>query len=193
MYFFSPLAGLPGRFFVATAAVALALALTGCATVPPPNDSMTLAQNLLQGARDAGAADYAPVDLGFAQDKFQLAQAAMAERNYALATDLAQESTADAELASAKARLGAARTQIQAKLKENTRLRSQGEQLVAEQKQVETSAAPAAATSVAPLPVGEMPAPAASVLSAPAAGELQAIPDDGSQPAPSASFQGGQS
>ncbi len=78
MYFFSPLAGLPGRFFVATAAVALALALTGCATVPPPNDSMTLAQNLLQGARDAGAADYAPVDLGFAQDKFQLAQAAMA-------------------------------------------------------------------------------------------------------------------
>lgn len=190
MYFFSPLAGLPDRFRVATVAAALALVLTGCATVPPPNDSMTLAQNLLQGARDAGAADYAPVDLGFAQDKFQQAQAAMAERNYAVATDLAQESTADAELAAAKARLGAARAQIQGKLKENTRLRHQGEQLAAEQKQVERSAVPAAAAS-APPPLGEMPAPAASVLSAPATGGFQAMPDDGPQPASSASIQGG--
>ncbi|NUR22276.1 MAG: hypothetical protein HOQ08_05175, partial [Frateuria sp.] len=40
------------------------LALAGCASVPPPDASMNQAQALLQSARDAGAADYDPVDLG---------------------------------------------------------------------------------------------------------------------------------
>lgn len=192
MHFFSPLAGLPRRFRVATAALALLLALTGCASVPPPNDSMTLAQNMLQAARDADAADYAPVDLGFAHDKFQQAQTAMSERDYAAATDLAQESIADAELAAAKARLGAARAQIQRKLQENARLRHEGEQLAAQQQQMEQSATPAAASSTAPAPVREMPAPAASVLSAPPSGGFQSVPDDNPQPASSASTRGGQ-
>lgn len=190
MYFFSPLAGFPGRFSVATAALALTLALTGCATVPPPNDAMNLAQNQLQAARDAGAADYAPVDLGFAQDKFQQAQAAMAERKFANAADLAEESSADAELARTKARLGAARAQMQGKLLENTRLRGEGEQLAARQQQME-QAAPAPESSTA-APVRDMPAPSASVLSAPAGGGFQSVPDDNQQPASSASTQGGQ-
>ena len=71
---------LPGRrlrSLCAALALSLTLALAGCASVPPPNDSMNLAQAKLQAARDAGAADYAPVDLGFAQDKFQQAQTAI--------------------------------------------------------------------------------------------------------------------
>ncbi len=192
MYFFSPLVGLPGRVRVATAALALALALTGCATVPPPNDSMTLAQNLLQAARDAGAADYAPVDLGFAQDKFQQAQAAMADRKFADAADRAEESGADAELARTKARLGAARAQMQSKLQENTRLRHEGEQLATEQKQMEQAAPmPASGSSVAS-PVRDMPAPSASVLSAPTDGGFQTVPDDSPSPASSAGSQGDQ-
>lgn len=185
MYFFSPLAGFPGRSRVAAAALALTLALTGCATVPPPNDSMNLAQNQLQAARDAGAADYAPVDLGFAQDKFQQAQAAMAERKYAAAADLAEESSADAELARTKARLGAARAQMQSKLQENNRLRREGEQLAAQQQQMEQAApaaAPAPESSTA-APVQDMPAPSASILSAPV---------DDQPPASSASTDGGQ-
>lgn len=195
MYFFSPLAGYPGRFRVATAALVLSLALTGCATVPPPNDAMNLAQNQLQAARDAGASDYAPVDLGFAQDKFQQAQTAMADRKFADAADLAAESSADAELAGAKARLGAARAQMQAKLQENTRLRREGEQLAARQQQMEQAAppsAPADASSTAPPPVQDMPAPSASVLSAPTDGGFQPSPDDNPQPAESGSSQGGQ-
>jgi hypothetical protein len=183
MYFFSPLAGFPGRFRAATAALALTLALTGCATVPPPNDAMNLAQNQLQAARDAGAADYAPVDLGFAQDKFQQAQASMADRKFADAASLAEESSADAELASAKAKLGAARAQMQSKLQENTRLRQEGEQLAARQQQMEQAAPAPAPESSTAAPVQDMPAPSASVLSA---------PDDNPQPASSASTQGGQ-
>ncbi len=192
MYFFSPLAGRPGRLRVALAALALALTLAGCVSVPPPDDLMTLAQNQLQAARDAGAADYAPVDLGFAQDKFQQAQVALAERDYAAAADLAQESMADAELARAKARLGEARAQIKDKLQENTRLREEGEQLAAEQMRMSQLMVPAASAPTAASPVRDMPAPAASVLSAPADGAVHPVSGDNPQPASSTSIQGGQ-
>jgi hypothetical protein len=194
MYFFSPSAGFPGRIRAATAALGLALtlALAGCATVPPPNDSMNLAQNMLQAARDAGAADYAPVDLGFAQDKFQLAQAAMAERKFADAADLAEESSADAELAGAKAKLGAARAQMQGKLQENTRLRREGERLAAEQKAMEQPAPSPASSSFEAPAMQDMPAPSASVLSAPAGGGFQTLPGTNPSPASSTGSQGDQ-
>jgi len=185
MYIFSLPAGSPRRIRTAMAILVLTLAVAGCASVPPPNDSMNLAQNQLQMARDAGAADYAPVDLGFAQDKFQQAQAAMAERKYADAANLAEESRADAELAQAKARLGAARAQIQSKVQENTRLRQQGEQAAA----AAQAPQPAPLPSGAP-PTGDMPAPSSSVLSAPPADGFQTVPDTVQQPA--ANPQGGQ-
>ncbi|SEJ05231.1 DUF4398 domain-containing protein [Frateuria terrea] len=167
-----------------TLVVAL-LALAGCASVPPPDASMNQAQALLQSARDAGAADYDPVDLGFAQAKFQQAQAAMATRKYADAANLAEEARADAELARTRAQLGSARAQIQAKVDENTRLRQQTEQAPA---QPAPAAAPAPASS-APQTLQDMPAPSSSVLSAP-------LPQDGGfqpMPAPSQStHQGGQ-
>lgn len=187
MYIFSPLAGSPRRIRTVMAILVLALTLTGCASVPPPNDSMNQAQNQLQMARDAGAADYAPVDLGFAQDKFQQAQTAMAERKYADAASLAEESRADAELAQAKARLGAARAQIQSKVQENTRLRQEGEQAAAAAQTQDT--APAQPSSSAP-PTEDMPAPSSSVLSAPPADGFQTVPDTVQQP--DANAQGGQ-
>ena len=137
----------------------------------------------------AGAADYAPVDLGFAQDKFQQAQAAMAERKYADAANLAEESRADAELARAKARLGAARAQIQGKVQENSRLRRQDEQAAAAEQQQEQQAAPAAASS-SPVPTQDMPAPDPSELSAPSSGAgFQTLPENGQPPASSSSTQ----
>ncbi len=162
------------------------LALGGCATVPPPDASMNLAQAQLQAARDAGAADYAPVDLGFAQDKFQQAQAAMGERKYADAANLSEESRADAELAVAKARLGAARAQIQSKIRENDSLRRQDN-------------APGA-PSDQPLPAAQdMPAPASTTPPPPSGAGFQPVPSDGHQPpafdrqpGPRAEPQGGQ-
>lgn len=154
------------------------LALGGCATVPPPDASMNQAQALLQSARDAGASDYDPVDLGFAQAKFQQAQSAMAARKYADAARLAEETRADAELARTRAQLGSARAQIQAKVEENTRLRQQTEA------RAQQAPAPAPApSSSSPETLQDMPAPSASVLSAP-------LPQDGGfqpVPAPSAS------
>ena len=182
MHIFSPPDGCFRTGHTILIALVLTLFVAGCASVPPPNDSMNMAQTQLQLARDAGAADYAPVDLGFAQDKFQLAQSAMAERNYADAASLAEESRADAELAQAKARLGAARAQIQGKMQENSRLRAQGE-AESGASPAPASAAPAPPAGSAQQPTGDMPAPSSSELSAPGADGFQTVPDNTQQPA----------
>lgn len=197
---FSPLRGCGRRPAPLAGALLLAalLALGGCASVPPPDGAMNQAQAGLQAARQAGAADYDPVDLGFAQDKFQQAQMAMSNRKFAQAADLAAEASADATLARTKAMLGAARAQIQLKVQANSRQRAQNEQAQAENAQhqaqqraqlaqqqaadqaglngqpaaASSTAAPADATSAA-LPAQaplqqDMPAPSASALGTPA-------------------------
>jgi hypothetical protein len=162
------------------------LVLAGCASVPPPDNAMNLAQSQLQAARDARAADYAPVDLGFAQDKFQQAQGAMAERKYADAATLAAEAKADAELAAAKGRLGAARAQIEQKIADNNRLRR--------------PAGPASDQGAAPAreplpddnrapPIAALPDLPAGAASAGAAGSDQGQPTQGTPTPPSAGFQ----
>lgn len=193
-------AGSPVRLSTAFAVLTLAISLGGCASVPPPNDSMNDTQSRLQAARNAGAADYAPVDLGFAQDKFQQAQAAFSDRKYDDASRLAEESRADAELATAKARLGAARAQIQSKTQDNANLRSEGQQVEAaaeQQEQLQQQqdqqrqqqlqqppqvGEPAQAASSIPTPQPEdMPSPSSSVMSAPTptqgSGGFQTLPD----------------
>ena len=184
-------AGRPARSHKVARGLAFAglLVLAGCASVPPPNEAMNLAQSQLQAARDAGAADYDPVDLGFAQDKFQQAQGAMAARKYAQANDLAAESRADAELARVKANLGAARAKIQSKMNANAELREQGAQAAAAAAAEFAKPLPTPATAgSAPAPAGsgglppaapleDMPAPSASVLSAPPSGQgFQSVP-----------------
>ncbi|WP_458788860.1 DUF4398 domain-containing protein [Dyella jiangningensis] len=125
---------------------------------------MNQAQVQLQAARDADAADYAPVDLGFAQNKFQQAQNAMASRKYDDAATLADEARADAELARAKARLAAARAQIQSKTTANRQLREQIEQSLSDQQQQDQSQN---AGLPAQQQTQDMPAPPSSSLTEP--------------------------
>ena len=188
MHIFSPPARSTRHACRLTAGLALALALAACATIPPPDGTMNQAQNQLQMARDAGAADYAPVDLDFAQNKFQQAQAAMVGQNYRDAAKLASESVADGELAQAKAKLGAARAQVQSKVKENDRLRAEGDRDAAD------GSLPArdmpTRSSFNPVPAQDMPAADSSTPSPPAVGGFQTIPED--QPATDANPQEGQ-
>ncbi|AHX11998.1 hypothetical protein CH75_23900 [Dyella jiangningensis] len=166
MHIFSPLSGRPKsvRTAVSTLTLAMTLALSGCASVPPPDGAMNQAQVQLQAARDADAADYAPVDLGFAQNKFQQAQNAMASRKYDDAATLADEARADAELARAKARLAAARAQIQSKTTANRQLREQIEQSLSDQQQQDQSQN---AGLPAQQQTQDMPAPPSSSLTEP--------------------------
>ncbi len=106
------------------AATALLL-LSACASVPPPTGLMQRAQQQLDAARQAHAADYAPVDLTFAEQRYQSAQAAMNAEKYALARDMANESLADGRLAQVRAELAAVRKQVRQQSAENKRLRAQ--------------------------------------------------------------------
>ncbi|WP_236585487.1 DUF4398 domain-containing protein [Dyella sp. EPa41] len=185
VHIFSPLWGRPKgvRTAVSTLTLAVTLALSGCASVPPPDGAMNQAQVQLQAARDADAADYAPVDLGFAQSKFQQAQNAMASRKYDDAATLADEARADAELARAKARLAAARSQIQSKTSANRQLREQIEQSLSDQQQQDqsqNSGLPAQQQTQ------DMPAPPSSSLSEPMPeGQgFQTLPQNNPQPVP---------
>ena len=171
------------RLAVSTLTLAMVLALSGCASTPPPDGSMNQAQMALQAARDADAGAYDPIDLGNAQNKFQQAQNAMASRKYDDAAILADEARADAELARAKARLAAARAQIQSKSNGNRQLREQIEQSLSDQQhqdQSQTSGLPAQQQT------GDMPAPPSSSLSEPIPeGQgFQTLPQAAPQPQP---------
>lgn len=182
------------RTVLSTLVLALALGtLGGCASVPPPDGAMNQAQMQLQYARDAGAADYAPVDLGFAQNKFQQAQAAMASRKYEDAAALAEEAQADAELARAKARLGATRAQIQRKTQANRELREQIEQNLNAQEEAAQRQQQQLQEQQQGLPPQEqtqdMPAPSSSMLQPVPQGEgFQTLPQP--QPQPQTNDQG---
>ena len=83
---------------------ALALALAGCATVAPPQDRIAAAEVQIRKAEDGLAAQYAPLDLLKAREKYEGARRAVQEEEYDEARRLAEQATVDARLAEEKAR-----------------------------------------------------------------------------------------
>lgn len=147
------------------------LLLAACASVPPPTSLMQRAKQQMDAARQAGATDYAPVDLTFAQQRYAAAQTAMGTENYALARDMANEALADGRLAETRAELAATRKQISKQNAENKRLRAQ----------LLNAPAPAQASSPSSgLPAQiTLPQPASSTSTRPAASSQ---PSTGGQP-----------
>ena len=75
---------------------------TGCASVPEPVAEIASARTAIRAIEGGDARTLAPVELDRARTKLQRAEAAVGNREFADATRLAEESLADAELASAK-------------------------------------------------------------------------------------------
>jgi Domain of unknown function (DUF4398) len=86
------------------AAVFLAgLVLVSCVTMPPETPaSVRAAQDAISNAERVEAARYAAGELGEARTRLASAQVAVSEQKMILANRLADESRAEAELASAK-------------------------------------------------------------------------------------------
>lgn len=102
----------------------LLLALTaGCASGPPPRDTLMAAEAALARAEKARAADFAPMDLDFARRQYAAAAAALEDRDGDTATRLAIQAELNAELAAAKSRAAAARADVQRLTTENATLR----------------------------------------------------------------------
>ena len=99
--------------------------MAGCASTPPPLGLLEDAERAVSAAHDARADDYAPVELGFAEEKLAAARAALDARDNAGAQALALQAELNATLAEARSRAGARRAAVQRQSEENARLRSE--------------------------------------------------------------------
>jgi hypothetical protein len=79
-----------------------ALALGACASMPPPTSNMQAAHQAIAGAEQAEAARYAPAELSEARAKLAAAATAVSAQRMTMAARLAEESRAEAELATSK-------------------------------------------------------------------------------------------
>lgn len=78
--------------------------MAGCASTPKaPTEALQAAELAIANAEQARVADYASPELGEARNKLTEARVAVAEKEMVRAARLAEQSRADAELASAKA------------------------------------------------------------------------------------------
>jgi hypothetical protein len=84
------------------ASTAAALLLMACATVPPPTAELQAAELAISAADKARVADNASPELTQAREKLTAAKVAVEKEDMDTARQLAQQSRADAELASAK-------------------------------------------------------------------------------------------
>jgi hypothetical protein len=87
----------------ATGLAAGLLVVGACASAPPaPTQSLQAARTAIEIAEKADAGRYAAVELGEARKRLASADASVSEEKMSLAERLAQESRAQAELASSK-------------------------------------------------------------------------------------------
>jgi hypothetical protein len=105
------------------ALLAAALVLAGCASTPAPLGTLDEAERAIAAARAARADDYAPVELGFAEERLADARLAMDEGDYDVARVEAEQAEVNAALAAARSRAARGRKAVQAQAEENARLR----------------------------------------------------------------------
>jgi uncharacterized protein DUF4398 len=113
----------PNRRKIHLAFVILAVWMAGCGPTKPPPLGLNEAAHMIEGARTAGAATYAPLELRNAEAHLSEARAKAEKHDYDEAQQLVEESRTDSELAAVKSRLGKAREKVEARTRENAQLR----------------------------------------------------------------------
>jgi hypothetical protein len=93
----------PGFIKGAGLGAGMALIAAGCVTTPPPNEQLAVAKSSVQRAEQAGASEFAPVEMAAARDKLAHAERAAADHDARPATQLAEQANVDAQLAEATA------------------------------------------------------------------------------------------
>lgn len=82
--------------------LASAVALVGCAGMPPPTEEVAISKSAVDSAQSAGGPEFAPVEFKSAQDKSERAAKAL-DKDNEKALFLAEAATVDAKLAEEKA------------------------------------------------------------------------------------------
>ena len=117
-----PLAG-----FAKAVAAASVLALAACATIPPPTDQLTRAENAIKRAEEARVADYASPELKSAREKLAAAREAVTREDMVLAARLADQAHLDAEVATAKTEAAKAQANIAEMKKANSAIQQEAD------------------------------------------------------------------
>lgn len=104
-------------------AAGLLVALSGCASLPPPTAEVEAADMAIRVASTPDGQRYAAGELAAAHNDLAAAQAAMARDDYDRARLLVAAALADADLARAKGRALAAQSAVAAKTEDNATLR----------------------------------------------------------------------
>jgi ABC-type uncharacterized transport system auxiliary subunit len=73
--------------------------MAGCASTPAPTAQMAVSRAAVVEANSAGGGEFAPLQLKSATEKMADAERAMADENYVLARQLAEQAQVDAQLA----------------------------------------------------------------------------------------------
>ncbi len=94
--------------------------LAACGSTSPPTQQLTETQMVIQQAEQAGANDFAPLEIRDARKKLEMAQKAVEEKEYERALRLLEHARVDAELAQVKTLSGQSQ-KIVAELRENIR------------------------------------------------------------------------
>ena len=98
--------------------------ISACATPPPPLELIAVSKAAVNDANVAGANELAPIQYKSAMDKMGAAEVAMAQKDYPLAQQLAEQAQVDAKLATAMARGAKAKKSADA-LQEDSRILTQ--------------------------------------------------------------------
>lgn len=79
--------------------LSLSILVTACAATPPPEDVFRAAEDAIEAAERAGAAELSPVELSFARERLELARKAMENRKYDAVFVAIEQSEINSELA----------------------------------------------------------------------------------------------
>lgn len=115
---------MPKQVF-AIAALGTALALTGCASTPPPTSQLAIAQQAVNSADTARGAEFAPLEMRTAREKLLQAEKANQEKEYDRARYLAEQAEWDARVAERKAQAEKARRGAESAAKGTQELREE--------------------------------------------------------------------
>lgn len=89
-----------------------ALLLAACATTPPDPRILDNARNAIDQAREAGASEYSPLELRFAQERLNTAEFEVERNNAGAARRLADEAEIEAQLALARTHAALTRAEL---------------------------------------------------------------------------------
>lgn len=105
-------------------ALLIVLGLAACATTPPDPRMLANAETALLQAEQAGAAEYAPLELRFARERLEAARTQMQAGRGAESRRLADEAEIEAQLALARTQAAQTRAELAQRQRALERLRS---------------------------------------------------------------------